>query len=218
MMGTTITFLSPDSEQGPCSVTVGVVAGTLEIDRVAESFRGLVDVLSISDSASPVGCEAVFRQCENQQEVEILLPLGGDQHREHRIMVSVAASPFSALDSVAHAVLAPAFAPGGVGVDWDDVCSILRLGKRAVLVMAKSAEAVTETLMLAESVLAAGDRAQISGVMAAVFASHGATWMEAVRQVGRAAETLAPDAWRLVAAPIILGDTPVCSVFAVLPE
>lgn len=214
----TITFLSPDSEQGPCDVTVGVVAGTLEIDRVAESFRGLVDVLPISDFGSPVGCVAVFRQCENQQVVEILLPLGDDLHREHRIMVSVAASPFSALDSVAHAVLAPAFAPGGVGVDWGDVCSILRLGKRAVLVMAESAEAATETLRLAESVLAAGDHAQISGVMAAVFAPHGATWMEAVRQVGRAAETLVPDAWRLVAAPIILGDPPICSVFAVFPE
>lgn len=213
-----ITFLPPDSEQGPFDVTVGVVAGTLEIDRVAESFRGLVDVFPISGSDSSVGCEAVFRQCENRQEVEILLPLGGDQHREHRIMVSVAASPFSALDSVARAVLAPAFAPGGVGVDWGDVCSILRLGKRAVLVMAESDEAVMETLRLAESVLVTGDHTRISGVMAAVFAPHGATWMEAVRQVGRAAETLAPDAWRLVANPIILGDNPACSLLVVLSE
>lgn len=218
MMGMTITFLSPDSEQGPCSVTVGVVAGTLEIDRVAESFRGLVEVLPISDSGSPVGCEALFRQCENRQEVEILLPLCGDQHREHRIMVLVAASPFSALDSVAHAVLAPAFAPGGVGVDWDDVCSILRSGKRAVLVVAESDEAVIETLRLAESVLVTGDHTRISGVMAVVSAPRGATWMEAVRQVGRTAETLAPDAWRLVATPIILGETPVCSLLVVLSE
>lgn len=214
----TITFLSPDSEQGPCDVTVGVVAGPLEIDRVAESFRGLVDVLPISGSGSSVGCEAVFRQWENRQEVEILLPLGDDLHREHRIMVSVVASPFPVLDSIAHAVLAPAFAPGGVGVDWDDVCSILRLGERAVLVMAESADAVTEALRLAESVLAAGDHAQISGVMAAVFAPQGATWGEAVRQVGRAAETLAPDAWRLVATPIVLGDNPVCSLLVVLSE
>lgn len=213
-----ITFLPPDVEQGSCSVTVGIVAGTLDIDRVTESFRGVVDVLPISDSVSAVGCEAVFRQSQNRQEVEILLPLGDDQHQEHRIVVSMAASPFSALDSVAHAVMAPAFAPGGVGVDWGDVCSILRLGKRAALVMAESAEAATETLRLAESVLAAGDHAQISGVMAVVFAPQGATWVEAVRQVGRAAETLAPDAWRLVAAPIILGDTPICSVLAVFPE
>ena len=214
----TIAFLPPDSEQEPCSVTVEFVAGAFEIDRVVECFRGLVDIRPVSTSSSPVGCEAVFRQCENRQEVEILLPLGDDQYREHRIMVSVAASPFSALDSVAHAVLAPAFAPGGVGVDWGDVCSILRSGKRAMLVMAESAEAVTETLRLAESILAAGDHAQISGVMAAVFAPHGATWMEAVRQVGRTAETLAPDAWRLVATPIILGETPVCSLLVVLSE
>lgn len=218
MMGSTITFLPPDVQQGPYSVTVGVVAGTLDIDRVTESFRGVVDVLPISDSVSAVGCEAVFRQSQNRHEVEIMLPLGDDQHQEHRIVVSVAASPFPALDSIAYAVLAPAFALGGVGVDWDDVCSILRSGKRAVLTMAESAEAVTEMLRLAESVLAEGDHAQISGVMAAVFAPYGATWTEAVRQVGRAAETLVPDAWRLVAAPITLGDTPVCSVFAVLPE
>ena len=61
MMGSTITFLPPDVEQGPCSVTVGVVAGTLDIDRVTESFRGVVDVLPISDSISAIGCEAVFR-------------------------------------------------------------------------------------------------------------------------------------------------------------
>ena len=218
MMGSTITFLPPDVQQGPCSVTVGVVAGTLDIDRVTESFRGVVDVLPISDSISAIGCEAVFRQSQNRQEVEILLPLGDDQRQEHRIVVSVAASPFPALDSIAYAVLAPALALGGVGVDWDDVCSILRSGKRAVLTMAESAEAVTEMLRLAESVLAEGDHAQISGVMAAVFAPYGATWTEAVRQVGKAAETLAPDAWRLVATPIILGDNPVCSLLAVLSE
>lgn len=213
-----ITFLPPDVEQGSCSVTVGVVADTLEIDRVAESFRGLVDVLPISGSGSAVGCEAVFRQGENRQEVEILLPLGDDQRQEHRIVVSVADSPFPALDSIAHAVLAPAFVPGRLGVDWDDVCSILRSGKRAVLVMAESDEAVTETLRLAESVLVMGDHTRISGVMAVVFAPQGAMWVEAVRQVGRAAESLTPNAWRLVAAPIILGDTSFCSALAVLPE
>ena len=213
-----ITFLPPDVEQGSCSVTVGIVAGTLDIDRVTESFRGVVDVLPISDSVSAVGCEAVFRQSQNRQEVEILLPLGDDQHQEHRIVVSVAASPFPALDSIAYAVLAPAFALGGVGVDWDDVCSILRSGKRAVLVVAESDEAVTETLRLAESVLVTGDHSRISGVMAVVFAPQGATWVEAVRQVGRAAESLAPNAWRLVAAPIILGDAPICAVLAVFPE
>lgn len=214
----TISFPPPDLEQGPCSVAVGVVAGTLDMDRVAESFRGLVDVLPISDSGSPVGCEAVFRQCENQQVVEILLPLGDDLHREHRIMVSVVASPFSGLDSVAHAVLAPAFALGGVGVDWEDVCSILRSGKRAILVMAESDEAVTETLRLAESVLTTGDHTLISGVMAVVFAPQGATWVDAIRPVGRVAENLAPNAWRLLAAPVILGGAPICAMLAVFPE
>lgn len=214
----TIAYGHPEAEPCRVMVTVGVVARMLETDRVAETFRGLVDVLPICGSNSSVGCEAVFRQCENRQEVEILLPLGGNQQREHRIMVSVVASPFPGLDSVAHAVLAPAFVPGGVSVDWNDICSILQSGKRAIVVMTESAEAVTETLRLAESVLAAGDHAQISGVMATVFAPHGATWMEAVRQVGRATETLAPDAWRLVATPIVLGDNPVCSLLAVLSE
>lgn len=214
----TIKFLPRDLEQGPCGVTVGVVAGTLEMDRVAESFRGMVDVLPISGSDSSVGCEAVFRQSENRQEVEVLLPLCDDPSQVSRLLVSVAVSPFPALDSVAYAVLAPAFASGGIGVDWADVCSILRSGKRAVLVMAESNRAITEMLRLAESLLATGERTRISGLMAAVFAPQAATWVEAVRQVGRAAESLAPKAWRLVGAPIILGDTPVCSVLAVFPE
>lgn len=213
-----ITFLPLDFEQGPCAVTVGVVAENVDIEAVAESFRGLFDVRAISDSGSAVGCEVIFRQSENRQEVEVLLPLRDDPSQVSRLLVSVAASPLPALDSIAHAVLAPAFAPGGVGVDWDDVCSILRSGKRAVLVMAESDEAVTETLRLAESVLAVGEHTQISGEIAAVFAPQGATWMDAVRQVSRAAETLAPDAWRLVATPIILGHNPVCSLLAVLSE
>lgn len=213
-----ITFLPPDIEQGPCAVTVGVLAGKVDIEPVAESFRGLVDVCPISYSGSTVRCEAVFRQSENRQEVEVLLPLRDDPSQVSRLLVSVAVSPFPALDSVAYAVLAPAFASGGVGVDWEDVCSILRSGKRAVLVMAESDGAITETLRLAESLLVTGERTRISGVMAAVFAPQAATWVEAVRQVGRAAESLAPKAWRLVGAPIILGDTPVCSVLAVFSE
>jgi len=213
-----ITFLPNGFDQEPCAVTVGVVAGKVDIEPVAESFRGLVDVCLISDSGSTVGCEAVFRQSENQQEVEVLLPLRDDPSQVSRLLVSVSASPFLALDSVTYVVLAPAFASGGIGVDWEDVCLILRSGKRAVLVMAESDEAITETLRLAESVLATGEGPRVSGVMAVVFAPQEATWVEAVRQVGRAAESLAPKAWRMVGAPIILGDTPVCAVLAVFPE
>lgn len=213
-----VTFLPPDLEQEPCGLTVGVVAGASDIEPVAESFRGLVDIRSIHESRSTVGCDLVFRQSEGRQEVEILLPFGDGRSDEHRILVSAAASPFPALGSVAYAVLAPAFAPGGVGIDWDDVCTILRSGRRGVLVLDESGEAVTDTLRLAESVLAKEDRAPVSGVMAAVFTPRGIGWMESVRQLGRAAETLAPDAGRLVAAPVILGDAPICAVLAVFPE
>lgn len=213
-----VTFLPPDLEQEPCGLTVGVVAGASDIEPVAESFRGLVDIGWIPEFSSTVGYDVAFRQSENRQEVEILLPLDEAQSGEHRILVSVAASPFPVLGSVVHAVLAPAFAAGGVGIDWDDVCAILRSGKRAVLVLAESGEAVTDTLRLAESVLAKEDNTRISGVMAAVFAPRGTGWMESVRQLGRAAETLASDAVRLVAAPVILGDAPICAVLAVFPE
>lgn len=211
-------YLPPDLKQEPCGVTIGVVAGSSDIEQVAESFRGLVNICLIPESGSAVGCDVVFRQSENRQEVEVLLPLGDGQSGEHRILVSVAASPFLPLDSIAHAVLAPAFAAGGVGIDWDDVCTILRSGRRGVLVLAESGETVTDTLRLAESVLAKEDNTRVSGVMAAVFAPRGTGWMETVRQLGGAAETLAPDAGRLVAAPVILNDAPICAVLAVFPE
>ena len=132
-----VTFLPPDLEQEPFGVTVSVVAGASDIEQVAGSFRGLVDIRSIPDFSSAVGYDVAFRQSENRQEVEILLPLGDDRSSEHRILVSVAVSPFPALDSIAHAVLAPGFAPGGVGIDWGDVCRILRSGKRGVLALAE---------------------------------------------------------------------------------
>lgn len=40
-----ITFLPPDVEQGSCSVTVGIVAGTLDIDRVPFQRAGFASVL-----------------------------------------------------------------------------------------------------------------------------------------------------------------------------
>lgn len=212
------TFLPPDLEQEPCGITVGVSAEVSDIEHVAESFRGLVEIRSIPESSSADGYDVVFRQSENRQEVEILLSRGDDQPSEHRILVSVAVSPFPALHSIAHAVLAPAYAPGGVGIDWGDVCRILRSGKRGVLAVVESGDAVTDTLRLAEAVLAQQSSARVSGVMAAAFAPRGTGWIESVRQLGRAAETLAPDAERLVAAPIILGDAPICAVLAVFPE
>lgn len=212
-----VTFLPPDLERESCGVTVGVAAGASDIEHVAESFRGLVDIRSISEFSSADGYDVVFRQSENRQEVEILLPRGDGQPSEHRILVSVAASPFPALHSIAHAVLAPAYAPGGVGIDWGDVCRILRSGKRGVLAVVESGDAVTDTLRLAKAVLAQQSSARVSGVMAAVFAPRGTGWMESVRQLGGAADTLAPDAERLVAAPVILGDRPICAVLAVFP-
>lgn len=212
------TFLPPDSGQEPCGVSVGVVAGASGIEQIAASFRGLVDVCSIPEFSSAVGYDVGFWQSENPQEVEVVLPHGNDPSRVHRILVSVAGSPFPVLDSVACAVLAPAFAPGGVGIDWNDVCTILRSGKRGVLVLAESGEAVTNTLGLAESVLAKEDSTRVAGVMAAVFAPQGKPWVESVRQLGRAAVTLAPNAGRLVAAPVISGDAAICAVLAVFPE
>lgn len=213
-----IKYLPLDLGEEFLDITVGIQAETSAVERVAEPFRERLHVVQNTDSCSTVGCEVVFRQSESQQEVELLLLDREEQLPEYRMVISVAASPFSALDSVAHTILAPSFAPGGVGIDWADVCMILRSGQRAVLIMTESDEAVAETLRLAESVLATDDRARVSGVMPVVFAPQGKRWAKAVQQLRSVAETLAPDAWRLVAAPVILADTPVCSVLAVLSE
>lgn len=215
-----IKILSFLSDQGLSGLSVGLVAGAAHVERVAEGFQGRFDMCPILDADKAVGArgELLFTQCESQQEVEVLVLDPDEQLPDHQIIISVAASSFPAFDSVVYTVLAPSFAPGGIGVDWEDVRSILRLGNRAVLVMSESDESVAETLRLAQSILASVDCPQISGVMPVVFAPQGTPWVEAVRQLGSAAETLAPDAWRLVAAPVILGDTPVCSLLIVLTE
>lgn len=215
-----IAFLPPDIEQGPCAVTVGVVAGKIDIEPVAESFKGLVDVRLISDSCSTVGCEAVFRQSENPQEVEVLLPLRDDPSQVSRLLVSVAVSPFPALDSVAYAVLAPAFAPGGAGVDWDDVCLILRSGKRAVLAMVDTANAMTDLYSSVMSELMRLQAFQTTGVMPACFLPLGAglDWTREVQYLGIFAEMVAPYALRLPSIPFILGGPPVYSMLMVFSE
>lgn len=218
MMLKNIGLLPFDSEPELSGVTVGFVAEAFDMERVAENFRGLVDVCPTVDFGSAVECEAVFRQCENRREVEVLLPRGDDLLPEHQIVISVAVSHCPVLDSVAYAVLAPSFVPGGIGNDWDDVCSVLRSGKRAILMMVESDGVTTDVLRLADSVLARHDRTRVSGVVSAVFAPQGTNWMESIRQLKIAAESLAPDAVQLIAAPIILGDTPVCSVLFVLTE
>lgn len=213
----TISFPPPYLEKEHGIVAVGVVTENVDVEFVAGIFGDLVDVRPVSDYDGGAGCDVVFRQCENRQEAEVLLPACNSRQPEHRILISLV-SPYPALESVAHALLVPAFSPGGIGVDWEDVCLILRSGKRGVLAVVESGEAVTDTLKLAESVLPKEDRTQISGVMAVVFAPQGTGWMESVRQLGRAVETLAPDAGRVLAAPVILGDTPICAVLAVFPE
>lgn len=214
----TISFLPPDIEQVTCCVTVGVAGGASDTCELVQSFRGLVDVRQLSESGSAVSCEALLLQCENRQDVDVVLPHSGSTSRKHRITVSVAASPFPALDSVACTVLAPAFVPGGIGIDWDDVCRILGSGKRGVLAVIESGEAVIDTLKLVESVLAKEDCDRVSGVMAALFAPQGSGWLETIRQLGRTIETLAPSAERLVAAPVILGSAPICAVLAVFAD
>lgn len=111
-----IAFLQPEFEQKICGVTIGVDVGTSDIEGLSESFRELLNVVPVDGQGSIAGCDAVFRQCENQQAVEVLLPFRSDRLSQHRILISVAASPFPALESAALAVLAPPFAPGGVGV------------------------------------------------------------------------------------------------------
>lgn len=236
-----ITLLPLDLELGDCcSVTIGMVAGALDIERTAESFQGQINILPVNDLGSVVGCEAIFRQCENQREIEMLLPVGGDSLHEHRIIISVAASPLPALDSATLAVLAPPFAPGDIGVDWDDVCQILRSGKQAILVMAEFREDVTEVLELAELALAKHDLAQslrkltadLLGripyesydltldprVMAAVFAPRKMNWMEPIGKLSSALGSFDPERWYLPSAPLISGDTAICSVLIVIPE
>lgn len=217
----TITFLSPDLGLETCGVIAGVVAEASDIERITESFRGLVDIRSIPESSSAIGYDVVFRQSENPQEVEVLLPHGDDPSGVHQILVSVAASPFPAIDSVTYAVLAPAFAPGGVGVDWEDVCMIFRSGTQAAIAMGESLEDkrplyYSVSRMLSETLTWKG---QIQGVMATLFVplATGFDWTRELPKLGLVGEALGPIELRLPSAPFILGGPPVCSILVVVP-
>jgi hypothetical protein len=102
------------------------------------SFNGAVDWKQVSSQAGVQGSEVIFgvndsgmltvslRETSQQGglachelEVETITPVG-----------------CSSLSGLIHTVMSPAFTPGFVGTDWEDVKLVLRSGRQARLVMA----------------------------------------------------------------------------------
>ena len=56
------------------------------------------------------------------------------------------------LESVFHVLLSPSFAPGMIGVDWEDVCSLLKAGCRGTLISVALDEAYNLESLIASLV------------------------------------------------------------------
>lgn len=60
------------------------------------------------------------------------------------------------LESVFHVLLSPSFAPGMIGVDWEDICSLLKTGRKGYLITVElddacSLESLVTSLVVAET-------------------------------------------------------------------
>jgi hypothetical protein len=101
------------------------------------SFNGAVDWKMVSSAAGIQGAEIIFMVGDmDPSNVVVALEKSGTGRAWHYLDVESLRSTFcSPLASSIHTVLAPAFAPGFVGIDWDDIKNGLRRGKKGLLAL-----------------------------------------------------------------------------------
>lgn len=96
-------------------------------------FSGQVAWQQFSDEQPPHGTEIFFEETLDGT-VRIGVAGPGDLSHWHYVEIHVdTAIQRSPLAATIHTVFAPAFDPGGFGVDWEDVMLILRAGKKGFL-------------------------------------------------------------------------------------
>jgi hypothetical protein len=101
------------------------------------SFSGAIDWKMVTSEAGTQGSEILFLVGDmDPSSVVVGLRKSDTGPAWHYLDVKVLTPAFcSPLSSSIHTVLAPAFAPGFVGIDWNDFKGELRKGDKALLAM-----------------------------------------------------------------------------------
>ena len=149
-----------------------------------DSFNGVVGWKSIPDSSSLSECDVSFDE-PDLKLIRICFPADGANHALHCLSVTVLTTQaHPALSSIIHAVLGPAFAPGIVCIDWNDVKDVLSCGKQGLLalVSGEPVDAIAEAHTLVSSQLNLLNSESIKSALAVLFVPEGQPCLAQISQ------------------------------------
>lgn len=164
------------------------------------SFNGAIDWKQVSSETGVQGSEIVFCVDDSRLIVSLLETDNQGKLGCHELEVKATTPDFcNPLSGLLHTVLAPAFTPGLVGVDWEDVKVVLRSGRQGQLALvAGNLESA-----IADAINHCSDRL-VRGVLAVIFLPEEQFSLPLYREATRLLQgQFGPSVTTLVAAPVL---------------
>lgn len=188
-----------------------------EVDECLCGFNGVVGWSPIGELLPVTDCDVIFHQV-NLAQVNVGLRAGDGRDEFHWLPVTlIGVSDTPALPVVIHSLLAPSFAPGLIGVDWEDIRLMLLTGERGVLTFVngeiESAMSHANELILPHM---AGEYSFIGSSVVLISDGDSLT-LDQISIAGRLARGLASEL-RVTSAPIAAAGGPFVAVLAIAGE
>ncbi len=178
---------------------------TPEVLESLDSFHEDVGWISLSNLTSISKCDVIFEVVDSSNILIGFQEKGAESKLRWLPVTILTTEDYPALPSIIHTVLAPSFAPGLIGVDWEDAKLVLSRGQQGFLTLVSgnfemsipSARAIISShLNLLDQEL------MISGVLAVMFAHHTQSVITNTYRILNSLESMCPsDQPALVAAP-----------------
>ena len=185
------------------------------------SFNGAVDWKMVANGGGVQGSEIIFAMDDlDSSDVNLNLRKNDTGPAWHYVDVEVLTPAFcSPLSSSIHTVLAPAFAPGFVGTDWDDIKAALRRGDKGLLalVQGEPESALREALDVVIARLSGlGMKRSAKAVLASLFLPESRFDLTVYRQAAGLIKGMCNDDQSvLISVPVIVGQNPMVALLVI---
>jgi hypothetical protein len=189
--------------------------------RALNSFNGAIHWKMVSSEAGTQDSEIIFMIGDMDSSNVVVGIRKSDTHTAwHYLDVETLTSASSSpLSGSIHTVLAPAFAPGFVGTDWDDIKNGLRRGDKGLLALV---EGEPESAMLEAHGLVAtrlselGAEESVKAVLASIFLPESKFDLVSYRQTASRIEDVCNDDQTvLISVPIITDQNPMVALLII---
>ena len=173
-------------------------------------FSGQVAWERFSDDLPPLGTEIFFDEI-SETTVRIGLVTSNTSSEWFQLEIQFeSANHRSAIAATIHAVIAPAFAPGGIGVDWEDVKLLLQSGNVGQLIESPEEDGEETALPFGQQIM----RDEISASLGVVSIRRGQSFRSKASMVSQFIRELDPNdlALRMIAAPFTEGPAAIYSL------